>query len=256
MALVATLLSSPAAMQRVRLALGSRHNVLACDDWTAISRTCEERPVQLVLFDLHGADGQPCFERVRTLRRRFPRVAVVAWSRGDVARMRDVFEAGRAGFDGLLLADQDDSPQRILALVEQAEARSAATQVRLRLGDQQPLVRDAVMIAVTRAHERLTPEALSRQLLVPRRVLTRRLADAGFPPPQQLLTWGRLVVAAHLLEDDGRSADSVANAMDFASGSAFRNLCQRYLGAAPQQIRALGAAWVVERFFESTRKAA
>ena len=43
-----------------------------------------------------------------------------------------------------------------------------------------------------------------------------------------------------MLEDANRSADSAARALDFPSGSAFRNTCQRYLKATPQEIRAAG----------------
>lgn len=248
MAVIATLLSDPGVAQRVRLALANRHAVLLCDDWGALTRRCRERPVQLVVVDLHDRDGSANFERMRTLRRHFPRVGLIGWCRGEPAFMRDLFEAGRAGFDGVLLSELDDSPERLLALIEQADSRSVASALRKSLGDIPPLVRDAAMIAVTRAHERLTPDALARQLLVPRRVLARKLVDAGFPRPPRLLTWGRLIVAAHLLEDETRSADSVAHALDFASGSAFRNLCQRYLQATPQQIRANGGSvWVIER---------
>jgi AraC-like DNA-binding protein len=75
------------------------------------------------------------------------------------------------------------------------------------------------------------------------------LADAKCPPPQKLITWGRLIVAAQMLEDGQRTADGVARMLDFPSGSAFRNTCQRYLGATPQEIRSKGgAAWVASRF--------
>jgi len=106
-----------------------------------------------------------------------------------------------------------------------------------------------VLIAVTRAHERLTTDAVTRTLSVSRRILARQLADAGLPTPQRLLTWGRLIVAGHLLEDTERSADGVAYALHFPSGSAFRNTCQRYLKATPSEIRANGGAgWVINRF--------
>ncbi|MDF1504102.1 helix-turn-helix domain-containing protein, partial [Roseisolibacter sp. H3M3-2] len=111
-------------------------------------------------------------------------------------------------------------------------------------------LRGAVLLAVTRAHERLTPERLARLIAVSRRALTRRLSEAQLPPPHQMLTWGRLVVAAHLLEDGTRSADGVALALDFPSGSAFRNVCRRYVGATPLEIRARGgAAFVIDRLF-------
>jgi hypothetical protein len=50
-----------------------------------------------------------------------------------------------------------------------------------------------------------------------------------------------------MLEDPHRSADRVAVTLDFPSGSAFRNTCQRYLHATPGEIRARGGASYVVR---------
>ena len=59
-----------------------------------------------------------------------------------------------------------------------------------------------------------------------------------------------------MLEDANRSADSAARALDFPSGSAFRNTCQRYLKATPQEIRAAGGAgFVVHAFLASVGRA-
>jgi len=89
--------------------------------------------------------------------------------------------------------------------------------------------------------------------------VSERLSGAAFPPPRRLLTWGRLILAAHLLEDTHRSADRIAVTLDFPSGSAFRNTCQRYLHATPKEIRDRGgAAFVIRMFFrevESTQRA-
>jgi hypothetical protein len=67
-----------------------------------------------------------------------------------------------------------------------------------------------------------------------------------------LITWGRIIVAAHMLEDPKRSANNVASALDFPSGSAFRNTCQRYLHATPEKIRTRGgAAYAVRALLRS-----
>jgi hypothetical protein len=50
-----------------------------------------------------------------------------------------------------------------------------------------------------------------------------------------------------MLEEPQRSAQRVASALEFPSGSAFRNTCQRYLHAAPREIRARGGAEYVIR---------
>ena len=72
-----------------------------------------------------------------------------------------------------------------------AEARSVSSLLKPQLAGLRSVVRDAVMLSVTRAHERLTPDSLARLIAVSRRLLSKRLEGAQLPPPHQLLTWGR-----------------------------------------------------------------
>lgn len=246
MGVIATLIPNQPHLQRLRTAIRDRHQLVLCDDWDAVLATCESQPVRLAIVDLF-AGGRASFERVRQLKQRLPRLTMIAYVSVTADRAHDLFDAGRQGMDGLVIADQDDSPRALLALVEQAESRSLAAVVRQSVEEADPMVRDAVLLCVTRAHERLSPEALAKLLALPRRTVSQRLSASGYPPPQRLITWGRLVVAAHLLEDRHRSADRIANSLDFPSGSAFRNACQRYLRATPGDIRARGgAAYVMD----------
>ena len=252
MGVIVTLLPQPGRLQRLRAAIRDRHTLVTCDDWSAVTRVCETEPVHLAVLDMY-ADGPANFERVRVLKLRFPRVALMAYVNITTERARDMFDAGRCGLDGLIVADLDDAPAMMLMHVEKAEARSVASVLRPAIAGLKATVRDAVLASVTRAHERLTPEAFARLLAVPRRLLTRRLTEAGFPAPHRLLTWGRLIVAAHMLEDVNRSADSIAQVLDFPSGSAFRNTCQRYLHSTPQQIRERGgASYVIDSFMKAS----
>jgi AraC-like DNA-binding protein len=246
MGVIATLIPTPAHIQRLRTAIRDRHQLVSCEDWAALLRVCESQPVRLAIVDLF-AGGHANFERVRHMKQRLPRLTMIAYVTFTNDRAHDLFDAGRQGVDGLVIADQDDSPRALLALVEQAESRSLASVVRRSLNTEDPVIRDAVLLSVTRAHERLSPEALARLLALPRRTVSQRLASAGYPAPQRLITWGRLIVAAHLLEDKHRSADRVASSLDFPSGSAFRNTCQRYLHATPGEIRGRGGAAYVMR---------
>ena len=251
MGIVATLLPDDNCLQRVVHAVRGQHSVIPCKDWGDLLAACQDEAVHLAVIDLF-ADGKANFEPVRQLKLRFARVTLVAYVAAAPSRARDLFDAGRAGIDGLMIVDQDDSPLQLRSVIEQAEARGVAGLIRHRLGSLQPLVRDAVLVAVTRAHMRLTSHRLADILSTSRRTLVAKLAHDRFPPPQKLISWGRLVVASQMLEDRNRSADSVARILDFPSGSAFRNTCQRYLGASPQEIRAKGgAAFVVEAFLRS-----
>jgi AraC-like DNA-binding protein len=251
MGIVATLLPDDRCLQRVVHAVRGHHSVIPCKSWDDVFAACEDEAVHLAVLDLF-TDVKANFERVRQLKLRFARVTLVAYVTASPDRARDLFDAGRAGIDGLVLVDQDDSPLQLRSVIEQAEARGVAGLIRHRLGSLQPLVRDAVLVAVTRAHMRLTSHRLADILSVSRRTLVAKLTQDHFPAPQKLISWGRLVVASQMLEDRNRSADSVARILDFPSGSAFRNTCQRYLGASPQEIRVKGgAAFVVEAFLKS-----
>lgn len=255
MGVVTTLLPDDRCFQRVVHAVRGQHSVIPCHTWEELLAACEDEAVHLAVIDLF-ADGRAGFERVRQMKLRFARVTLVAYVAFTPGLARDLFDAGRAGVDGLLIVDQDDSPAQLRGVMEQAEARGVAGLIRHRLGALHPLARDAVLVAVTRAHIRLTSHRLADILSTTRRTLVAKLAQDRLPPPQKLISWGRLVVAAQMLEDRNRSADSIARILDFPSGSAFRNTCQRYLGATPSEIRAKGGAgFVVEAFLKSVGRA-
>ena len=254
MGIVVTLLPDAERQRRLELAVAARHQVILCRDWSELRQVCEQQPVAVAVFDLYTDDDAPALESLRHLRRLFPRLITVVYIEGMSDRLRDVFDAGRAGIDGLVLAGVDDAPHDLAALLEGAEARSVASQLRALLGDCRTVVRDAVLLTVTRAHERLTPQRLAAAVSSGRRSLTSSLAADGFPPPRQLITWGQLVVAAQLLEDPARSADTVAAALDFPSASAFRNTCRRYLDITPSELRRRGGArFVVDRLLSARR---
>jgi AraC-like DNA-binding protein len=250
MGVIATLLPNADHLQRLRTAIRDRHEISACADWSSLTTACERQSVRLVLIDIFAGD-QSHFDRIRQLKRRLPRLTMIAYVTFTADRAYDLFDAGRQGIDGLILAGQTDAPRALLSLVEQAESRSLAMIVRQSVDGLDSVAVDALLIAVTRAHERLSPDALSRLIALPRRTVSAHLHRAGFPSAQRLLTWGRLIVAAHMLEESHRSAQRVAGALEFPSGSAFRNTCQRYLHAAPNEIRARGGASFVIRMMLS-----
>src|SRR6185436_5677611 len=109
----------------------------------------EGEAVSLAVLDLY-ADGAMDLDPVRQLRRLYPRLVTVAYVTVRPERIRDVFDAGRAGLDGLIIADRDDAPTDLWAILERAETRSVASSLRTTLVNCDPTVRDAVLVAVTR----------------------------------------------------------------------------------------------------------
>jgi AraC-like DNA-binding protein len=228
--------------------------VRSTTSWQALERLCADNPVDVAVVDLY-ADGTPNFDALRRLRTRFGTVTFIAYVAALPERTKDLFDLGRAGVEGLLLADQDDRPRNIRAVVERAEARGAVAELQEYLVNESPVVRDAVMVSVTRAHEHLNGDRLAEIVAVSRRTLSSELNKAGFPPPSKLVTWGRLIVAGQMLSDRQRSADAIARALAFPSGSAFRNTCQRYLQLKPNELRAAGCAHAVTtRFLAASQR--
>jgi len=250
--MILALLPTDERLQRLRTAARAPLGVVACPTWSELTAAAERGDVDAIVFDLY-ADGAPDFERLRGLRVRVAKAPMIAYVDPARARLRDAFDAGRCGVEAFLIAGEDDTPEALAAVLDRATGRSAGTLFGDALATARPVVRDAVMLAVTRAHERLTPDALARLVATSRRALTRRLAAAELPPPHHLLVWGRLIVAARLLENPARSAESVARALDYPSPSAFRNTCRRYLGATPLEIRQRGGgAWAVQQLLSAT----
>jgi AraC-like DNA-binding protein len=225
-------------------------------NWDQLDGICASNVVDVAVVDLY-ADGSANFDAIRRMRARYATVSLVAYVALLPERTRDLFDLGRAGVEGLLLLDIDDRPRIIRNIVERAEARGAADDLRRHVAPHSVIVRDAVMVSVTRAHEHLTGKQLAGIVGTSRRTLSMELERAGFPPPSKLVTWGRLIVAGQMLADRERSADAIARALKFPSGSSFRNTCQRYLGMKPTEVRSTGGArTVIDRFLAARRRGA
>ena len=132
MGIVAALLKSPEQLHRLRAAIRGRYPVSPCDGWETVRRLCDQEAVSLAVLDLY-VDGSMDLDPVRQLRRLYPRLVTVAYVSVRPDRIRDVFDFGRAGLDGLIIADRDDAPTDLWAILEQAETRSVASNLRTAL---------------------------------------------------------------------------------------------------------------------------
>jgi AraC-like DNA-binding protein len=215
MSIIATLIGTPVRLQRLHAAIRDAHQVVVCDDWSALLAACERQVVHVAVLELDLV-ATPSFDQVRRLKQTAPRIALLAYATLGADRVRHIFDAGRYGFEELVVADLDDGPSAFARAIERASARGVAALVRGAIPPgTDPAARDAVLISVTRAHERLTPAQLADILGTSPRQLVRVLADAGVPSPHRLLMWGRLIVAGALMDGSRRSTDRIAVALGF-----------------------------------------
>jgi AraC-like DNA-binding protein len=82
---------------------------------------------------------------------------------------------------------------------------------------------------------------LARALHLSERTVLRWTERAGLPPPRRLMAWMRILMAASLLDDPGRTVLSVAYACGYASDSSLRRAMQDFLGTIPTTLRREGA---------------
>ena len=75
---------------------------------------------------------------------------------------------------------------------------------------------------------------------------------AQLPPPARIVGWGRILVAARMLEDTTQSTEKVARALNFVSGTSLRNMMRRYTRCGPETLRQRGGFdYALARFIEA-----
>jgi len=245
--LVTALLPVELQQQRLHAALRDRHEIIFCSDWSSVIDACAERPVRAVILD-HYASDAPSLADIRRFRARHAQTTLVLYVSPVGRRIVELFEAARVGADSLVVVDENDAPASLLDILERADEESLLGIVARSLSPTlDPLVKDALLLCVARAHEHLTIAMLAQWLGVKPATLRDGLARAEFPPARELVTWARLIAAARALTDNPVTVEQIVGNLGFASGSAFRNICQRYVGATPSEIRARGGAMFVLR---------
>jgi AraC-like DNA-binding protein len=213
----------------------------------------EVTAVVLEPIDAAGAIVEP---EVRALRARFPSVPVFIYCDMTPASVNAIPILTRAGADDLVLgatADgESDAAAASGATLRRAIATATLTRAATAILDEltsglPPSVEPIVGYCVREGRAPLTVERMARDLGVHRRTLVNRLAAADYPSPQHLIAWARLLLAARLLEDPGRSVAATATALGFGSAAALRGMLQRYVGLRPSEVRrAGGARYVLE----------
>ncbi|HEX8392244.1 MAG TPA: helix-turn-helix domain-containing protein [Longimicrobium sp.] len=187
------------------------------------------------------ADGRLAVDELRTVQARFPALALVAY--GDFAGRpaEEPFRLAGLGVRAVLAVNAGDDPAALRRCLYDHVNWNAVDEMMARLA---PVLRPAVHGWLERVLRAPSPprhvEAAAALARCSPRTLARLLADAGLPPPAELLAWRRVLHAARLMDDEERSADSVARALEFSSGSALRRTVLRLTGLRPSELVAGG----------------
>jgi AraC-like DNA-binding protein len=94
-----------------------------------------------------------------------------------------------------------------------------------------PTMVDLVRHCTLFAHQRLSVGSLTRALGVSRRTLNRATLRAGWPPPSELIDWGRVLRASAIRCRGHDDAADVARLAGFRSSQALTSALERYVGS-------------------------
>jgi AraC-like DNA-binding protein len=186
-------------------------------------------------------DGRLAAE-LRALLIDFPSIAVAAALRVEPSRTEDLRTLGKWGVVEIISLEHDDTSAALDQRLRRMLGHKLKQLVDALLSDEtlgraQAILDAAAEIVVaggTGAH-------LSARLKLSRRTLLRWTTRAGLPPGRQILAWMRILLAAELLDDPGRTVLQAARAAGYSTDSGLRRITSRFVGLSPTDMRARGA---------------
>lgn len=187
-----------------------------------------------ILVEARDAMGHPTAALIHSLTRSGRRIPVLGYCDAGARGADAMRELAHAGVHELVFRGIHDSPSILAQRIRRSEEACAAGEIIRRIKASVPTsLLPVAEYVVNYPRECHSVSAVALTLGVNRKTLVNWCSRAGAPPPGVLITWCRLLLAAELLQAPGQVVERVANSLEFASASAFRNQCQRYLARRP-----------------------
>jgi AraC-like DNA-binding protein len=235
---VAALVRTESEAQHLRSALRSAATVECCADRRALLGRLRTSTVDCVLLDCD--DRAHCTAAlISELREGFPGVPLVGWLTLVEDNAQRLVELIRAGLTEVDFKGPSSrlACGRILrtALTSSALLECKMSIRRCYVGEPARIICGVFDLVAYTPGARVADVA--RMFGIPRRTLDARLARLGLPSSGALLNRCRVLYAAALLRDPGRSVNRVSALMGFSSGPGLRNLIRRHIGVRPCDLR-------------------
>lgn len=236
---------------RLRTALPEHADVRICRTLRRLGALVLASQPSVILLEVMDGQGELLAPSARWLRETFPSTPIVACCALSGATAHDILTLAKAGVTDLALRGFDDIAGIIAAAMRTTSVESVAARVVRELGPVVPRrVRPVVEYCLANAKASVTVDEIAAALGMPRKTLGRQLAQAGLPSPKRLVAWGRVLIAARMMQDQARSIDRIAQDLDFPSTAALRKLLRRLTGFSPQDVRDCGGLDCVQAMFQ------
>ncbi len=198
-------------------------------------------PIAAVFLAPRDATGATAGPVVRDLATVAPNVPVIAYCRTGIEHSRDIRALAAAGVHEFLFVGVDDAGAAVRTVLASAQRACAVEAVLAALRPRIPeSLHPLAEYGVAHPDHARSVAAIAAMLGVHRKTLFNHCRRAGAPAPAELLTWCRLLLAAHMLATTASTVEAVAMDLEFPSDTALRNTMKRYTGQRASDVRRRG----------------
>lgn len=249
-ALPASVVQQLADATRRHATLSIVHSAAEVRDALAIALTRSDASCLMVQVppDAHG----PFWVDLRELRAHYPGIPVIAVAISGLSSFTSAMRMGQFAISELLTADPDLHPEHVDGALARAHHDGIVSRIWRAAALALP---DAYVTLLKRAlrmaHEPLTTSQLASATQMHERTLRKYCTRHRLPPPQQIVGWARLLIAAFYLDEGGRSTKAVADLLGFPTSDALRKQLMRYTRRSATQLQDGRAVYAVARLMEA-----
>lgn len=239
--------------ERVRRAGGADFQLEFVPDWDVLREAVSAAPpAALVVVDPYAGSTRKegVSPKLGDLLRQFPSLTVLAALEAGPGAFDHVRQLGEWGVVQVICLDEENTPFAIARRLRSAQGRPLRSLLERCLspytsGYARAILGVAVGVVSTGGHAR----DLARALHITTRTLARWCTRSGLPVPRRLLAWMRILLAAELLDDPGRTVLDVAFACGYSSDASLRLVLKTFLRRTPKELRREGAFGIASREF-------
>lgn len=253
---VAVFLADETMLRRLAIAFRTRCAVQSFNSIEGVQKAIVTGSVISIVVDMRGRveiPGVSPLELVAQLHTRWPSIPVVGYIDFTPHRAREILAAAHAGATEIILADTDELDTVAGRIVDKGLTSDVKARVGAAICDLVPdHLREFFLFCVENARLGMSVDAIVARLQRRRKTLSHWLMVAQLPPPARIVGWGRILVAARMLEDPTQSTERVARTLSFMSGTSLRNMMRRYVRCGPETLRQRGGfEYALARFIEA-----
>jgi AraC-like DNA-binding protein len=246
--------SNGAFRDRVRRVSGKTFECSFISDWESLRAAISDAPpAALLVVDPYvpgNGDVMQLSPQLRALLWEFPSATVLAAMELRPGRSHDVRTLGEWGVTDIIAIGEEDTHEAISRRLRGAQGRPLQNLLQRCLPSAMSgRARTLLMAAAEVVSMGGRGRDLARSLHLSERTVLRWSERSGLPPPRRLMAWMRILLAASLLDDPGRTVLSVAFACGYSSDSSLRRAMQDFLGTIPTTLRREGAFSRASRLF-------